>query len=49
MQSNSFGCQDYLYVELGLLVENLAIVALLPEVIDAVVDIVVVLVAVLRW
>lgn len=38
----------YLYVELGLLVEDLAVVALAAEVIDAVVDVVVVFVVVLR-
>lgn len=35
---------DYLYIKLGLLVKDLAVVALAAEVIDAVVDVVVVLV-----
>lgn len=39
---------DYLYIKLGLLVKDLAVVALAAEMIDAVVDVVVVLVAVLR-
>lgn len=39
---------SYLYIEFGLLVEDLAVVALTAEMIDAVVDIVVVLVVVLR-
>lgn len=39
----------YLYIELRLLVEGLAVVALAAEMIDAVVDVVVVLVVVLRY
>lgn len=38
----------YLYIELGLLVEGLAVVALAAEVVDAVVDVVVVLVVVVH-
>lgn len=45
----SLACRDYLYVKLGLLIEDLMIVALVPEMVDAVVvDVVVILVAVLR-
>lgn len=39
---------SYLYIKLGLLVEDLAIIALAAEMIDAVVDVVIVLVVVLR-
>lgn len=47
IQCNPFQMLDYLYIKLGLLVKDLAVVALAAEMINAVVDVVVVLVAVL--
>lgn len=47
-ECNLFQVFDYLYIKLGLLVKDLAVVALTAEMIDAVVDVVIVLVAVPR-